>query len=74
MAVELTGDALQPFQKFLADYSDAYQAMDIRRIGHMPKLRFTLLLEQQQGHWKLVQIHASAPLSTQEVGRSFPEE
>lgn len=43
------------------------------KINHMPKLRFTLLLEQQQNDWRIVQIHISAPLPTQEAGRSFPE-
>ena len=44
------------------------------KISNMPKLRFTMLLEQQQGSWRIIQLHASAPLSTQEEGRSFPED
>ena len=150
MAAVLSDNALQPFQQLLAEYCNAYQAMDLNRIrelfsqdevhcfgtgidevltnrdsllyalerdfselstvellpegkltaiqtgeavclctnvevryslktspektSHMPKLRFTLLLEQQQGRWRMVQIHASAPLSSQEEGRSFPED
>ena len=43
------------------------------KTSHMPKLRFSVLLEQQD-NWRIVQIHVSAPLSNQEAGRSFPED
>ena len=150
MAAILTGNALQPFQQLFDSYCDAYQSMDVERIGqffsldevhcfgtgedevllnrdsllyalerdfselsnvtlrpegkltaiqtaeavclctnvnvqyslknspekanHMPKLRFTVLLEQQQDDWRIVQIHISAPLVIQKTGRSFPED
>ena len=44
------------------------------KTSSMPRLRFTVLLEQQQGCWRIIQMHASAPLSSQEVGRSFPQD
>ena len=43
------------------------------KVALMPPLRFSMVLEQQQGRWKTVQAHASAPLPTQDSGRSFPE-
>ena len=44
------------------------------KTSDMPKLRFTMLLEQQENNWRIVQIHASAPLSPREAGRLFPED
>ena len=43
------------------------------KVALMPPLRFSMVLEQQQGQWKAVQAHISAPLTTQDSGRSFPE-
>lgn len=38
----------------------------------LPKLRYTMMLEQQ-GDWRVVHCHISAPLGAKGSGRSFPE-
>ena len=42
-------------------------------VARMPKLRLSMVLEQQDGKWTIVDVHISAPLDTQVEGRSFPE-